>query len=230
MANKIFYNEGVIKMKRIHKFNDQLNQPANVVMKKIAIHEAGHAAAILLGNQQKGLPDLNFQITIQPFRHDLKSVESPDTLPEGYISKIEGGRLIHTLPSSYHEATKNMSIADREAYERACDADIINLFAGPLAEAKYVALCDGEPISPQLINIDALHNYGGSSDLEIVNRYVKCFEIDDIWRKKKIKDLFLMAFRFINDKSNWLAVSRLADYILSVEKNIIEFNEIKAVI
>jgi hypothetical protein len=48
---------------------------------------------------------------------------------------------------------------------------MINLLVGPLAEAKYVALRDNECFSNNLINVNALYNYGGTSDLVKVYDY-----------------------------------------------------------
>ena len=43
---------------------------------------------------------------------------------------------------------------------------MINILVGPLAEAKYITQRDGELINPRLINLNTLHDYGGTSDLE----------------------------------------------------------------
>ncbi|MGR9086220.1 MAG: hypothetical protein ACU841_04000 [Gammaproteobacteria bacterium] len=47
----------------------------------------------------------------------------------------------------------------------------MNLLAGPLAEAKYVAPRDNELMPPRLIDLNALHFYGGSADLKVVDDY-----------------------------------------------------------
>ena len=96
------------------------------------------------------------------------------------------------------------------------------LLVGPLAEAKYVAMRDGELINPRLVNLNALHYYGGTSDLDIINEYLQGFIVVEAVREKKISDLFLQAFSFINDRSNWLAITVLASYILAGRMNIIE--------
>ncbi|MFZ2313279.1 MAG: hypothetical protein WAV82_11730, partial [Methylobacter sp.] len=133
---------------------------------------------------------------------------------------------IHTLPSSLDEATKDFSTAQKHAYQHAFEADIINLLAGPLAEARYVALRDNEPINSALVNVNALHYYGGSSDLEIVNEYLECLIDSDELRERKMTELFLAAFNFVSERSNWLAITMLADSILTNEENIIECNDI----
>lgn len=196
------------------------------VYRETAIHEAGHAAAIYLGNQQKGLPPVFFQIYIGLVNSDAQSFERLDKSSGRYVAKVEGGRLIHTLPSSFDEAVKDLSIAQKYAYQRAFEADIINLLAGPIAEARYVALRDNEVISPELININALQYYGGSSDLEIANEYLECFIGNDELKERKMTELFLAAFNFVSKRSNWLAITTLADHILASEDHIIKCNEI----
>jgi hypothetical protein len=220
-------------MKRRYTLTDfhPINHPE--LSRKTAIHEAGHAAAIYLGNKQKRLPPVYFQIFIneldsgsQTSRCLCKSYDSCNNC----ITKVEGGRLIHTLPSSVEEAISDFSLAQKQAYQHAFDADIFNLLVGPLAEANYVALRDGELINPRLVNLNALHYYGGASDLETINEYVECFIADAAQREKKLSELFLAAFNFINDSSNWRAITALADYILADNKNVLDCEEIIAVL
>jgi len=172
-------------MNRSHNLENKTQLAHQEVSRKIAVHEAGHAAAIYLGNQQKGLPPVFFQIFIDPLNKDFQSSEFSAPPSAHYIAKVEGGRLIHTLPSSLDEVTKDFSTEQKHTYQHAFEADIINLLAGPLAEARYVALCDNEPINPALLKVNALQNYGGSSDLEIVNEYLECFIDSDELREKK---------------------------------------------
>ncbi len=220
-------------MKRRHTSNDFYPINHAELSRKTAIHEAGHAAAIYLGNKQKHLPPVYFQIFITELNGAFQSAgclcQSYDTCNH-CITKIEGGRLIHTLPSSIEEAVSDFSSSQKQAYQCAFEADIINLLVGPLAEANYVAIRDDEPINPRLVNLHALHYYGGSSDLETINDYLDCLMIDNAQREKKLAELFLAAFNFINDRSNWLAIMALADYILADSKNIIECEEIIAVL
>ena len=138
--------------------------------------------------------------------------------------------MIHTLPCSVEEAISNFSLAQRQAYLHAFDADIFNLLVGPLAEANYVARRDGELINPRLVNLNALHYYGGASDLETINEYLDCLIANRAHREKKISELFLAAFNFINDRSNWRAIIALADHILADGKNVLEYEEIIAVL
>ena len=217
-------------MKRLHTPTDFYPINHAELSRKTAIHEAGHAAAIYLGNKQKQLPPVFFQIFIKELNSDFQSTGSLHQYYDGSNTKIEGGRLIHTLPSSVEEAVCDFSSAQKQAYQSAFEADIINLLVGPLAEANYVAMRDDEPINPRLVNLNALHYYGGSSDLETINEYLDCLAASRAHREKKLSELFLAAFNFINDSSNWYAIMALADYILTNSKNIIECEEIIAVL
>jgi hypothetical protein len=217
-------------MKRRHTSNDFYPINPAELSRKTAIHEAGHAAAIYLGNKQKQLPPVFFQIFIKELNSDFQSAGCLYKSCDSCITKIDGGRLIQTLPSSVDEATSGFSSTQKQAYQRAFEADIINLLVGPLAEANYVAMRDDEPINPRLVNLNALHHYGGASDLEAINEYLDSLSADRAQREKKLSELFLAAFNFVNDKSNWYAISALADYILANCKNIIECEEIIAVL
>ncbi len=217
-------------MNRTHSIIGDKTHNKDEVFRKMAIHEAGHAASIMFVNQQKGLSPLPFQISICAFIHDSQSFGSLDIDRGIYFGKVENGRNIHILPSSIAEALKGMSVTQSIEYERAFDADIINLFAGPVAEAKYVAQRDGEPFSPYLVNMESLENYGGKSDMEILNRYSECISLDIEIRKRKIHNLYLAAFSVINNRSIWFSITTLAEHILRVGKNTIEFDEIKTVL
>lgn len=212
-------------MNRTHNFKKTAKLIHQDVSRKIAIHEAGHASAIYLGNNKKGLPPVYFEIFIQTLPSDFQSgfLGNPS---EQYIAKVQGGLLIHTLPSSFDEATQGFSSAQKLAFQQAFEADIINLMVGPLAEANYVALRDNEPINPQLVNVNALQYYGGLSDLKIVNEYLECLIDCDELREWKLTDLFLAAFSFVRERSNWLAITTLADYILAANRKLIEYDEI----
>ncbi|MDD5578334.1 MAG: hypothetical protein PHY16_03510 [Methylobacter sp.] len=201
---------------------------------RTAIHEAGHAAAIYLGNKQKQLPPVFFRIYIKEPDTHFQSPACSGKSQGKCFAKVEGGRLIHTLPSSIDMATHDFSSAQKQEYERAFEADIVNILGliywEPLAEAKYVAQRDDELINPRLVNLNALHFYGGSSDLEVANEYLACFIADRELQEKKISELFLTAYNFINNRSNWFAITALANYILRQRKNIIECEEVIAVI
>ena len=220
-------------MNRKHTSNDFYPINHAELSRKTAIHEAGHAAAIYLGNKQKQLPPVFFQLFIKELNYGFQSTgclcKTYDSC-NNCIAKIDGGRLIHTLPSSVDEAICDFSSTQKQAYQRAFEADIINLLVGPLSEANYVAIRDDEPINSRLVNLNALHYYGGSSDLETINEYLDCLITNKAHREKKLSELFLAAFNFINDRSNWRAIMALADYILADSKNIIGCEEIIAVL
>ncbi len=213
-------------MNRNRIFNKALYLTHQEINRKVAIHEAGHAAAIYLGNKQKELPPVFFQIFITPVHSDFLTSRLLNKPEAKYIANIDGGRLIQLLPSSIEEATNDFSSAQKKAYQCAFEADMINILAGPLAEAKYLMQQDGELINPRLIHLSALHYFGGASDLERVNEYLECFTATTAFREQKITELFLAAFSFVNESSNWRAITALADYIVSKNKVVIECNEI----
>lgn len=218
-------------MNRAYNFKDPSTQFSIELSRSVAFHEAGHAAAIHLGNQKKELPPVFFQIYIKPLNIDFQSSEhSGEDRSAQYIAKVDGGRLIHTIERSFRETTKYFSDAQKLAYQYAFEADIVNLLVGPLAEAKYIALRDNELINPRLVNIDALVYYGGTSDLALVNEYLDHFVVTQELREKKLNALFMEAFVFINEESNWLAITSLADFILATDKNIIRFEEIASIL
>jgi len=208
-------------MKRRHTSHDFNPVDYIELSKKTAIHEAGHAAAIYFGNKDKQLPPIFFQIIIGEC--SCKNYDNCTT-------KLEGGRLIHTLPYSIEETLCNFSAVQKQAYQQAFEADIINLLVGSLAEANYIAQRDNELISPRLVPMHALHNYGGSSDLETINEYLDCFIVDKKEQEKKMSKLFRAAFDFVNNWSHWCAITALADYILANDKKIISYEEVIAVL
>jgi hypothetical protein len=197
--------------------------------KKTAIHEAGHAAAIHLGNKAKQLPPVFFQIFVKEHNNEQLAPGCYVTANK-YFGEIKGGRLIHTLPTPVREANHHFSAIEDPSYQSAFEADIINFLVGPLAEAKYIALSDDEPINPRLVNLDSLHYYGGSSDLKIVQEYLDCLMTDQAQKEKKILELFLAAYDFINIPSNWRAITALADYIVDTGKMIIDCEEAIAIL
>jgi hypothetical protein len=205
---------------------DQVNYQE--LIRQTAIHEAGHAVAIHLGNQQKSLPPVFFQIVVKKLDADF-----PLYLSEPYThcaAKVEGGRLIHTLPSSIKEATDDFSPGQKQAYQQAFEADIVNLLVGPLAEARYIASRDDEVINAYLVNLNALRYYGGTSDLELAGEYLECFIADRAQREKKIGELFMAAFAFVHHAPNWRAIMVLADYILASPKAVIDCEEVMALL
>jgi hypothetical protein len=201
--------------------------------KRIAFHEAGHAAGIHLNNKARQLPPIFFKIIFK----DMKSMTYKDVMTyqssqDDCIARVEGGRLIESLPPSIDSLVRELTRHSDAMmqlvndYMVAFEADIINLLVGPLAEAKYVAETDDELFSHQLINLNALNNYGGSSDLALTHEYLQSFSTDKQQRDEKLDQLFTAAFDFVNNDVNWAAISRLANYIFSGSKNIIGCEEI----
>lgn len=198
------------------------------LIKQIAFHEAGHATAIYLYNKQKQLPEVYFQITIKPPEPQEDSSSSINY--DHFAAVVEGGRLIHSLPVALIESAHYVSAAEQDAYRTAFEADMVNLLIGPLAEAKYVALRDGEQFNAHLVNLNALHYYGGTSDLEKVYEYLDTFIASKSLHGEKMAELFNLAFQFISSPAYWKAIERLAAYILAKKGNIISCEEVIAVL
>jgi len=174
----------------------------------IAYHEAGHVAAIYIRNRELQLPPVFFEINFN--RNEC--AEYP------FFAKIEGGRLIDNLPVAEIENTYLDLGTEKHSLQQAYEADVINLLAGPLAEAKFVALRDDEVFNPQLVNIKALNNYGGHSDLEQAYAYLEYFISDARERELKVEYLFIRAFQFISQPKNWQCIEHFARYILNNEQ------------
>jgi hypothetical protein len=207
----------------------QIATPSDTLRKQIAIHEAGHAAAIYLGNKQKQLPPVFFQIVIKDVPHEEQwpcRMRDGATDTMACFARIDGGRLIHTLPSSLTETARHLPPSERHAYLAAFEADIVNFLAGPLAEAKYVALCDDEIFNPRLVNLDALHFYGGAADVALAREYLDCLPLETSEKEQKLTELFLAAHHFISQRPHWRAITALADFILNAGKKVIPCEEI----
>jgi len=104
-------------------------------------------------------------------------------------------------------------INGQDTFRMAYEADMVNLLVGPLAEAKYVALRDDECFNKNLISINALHHYGGTSDLEKVYDYLENFIADPCLQEEKLVELLNQAFEFIESPVYWKAIENLATYI-----------------
>ena len=186
---------------------------------RVAFHEAGHAAAIHLNNKARQLPPVFFKIIFKEMNHMATAdALTYQTTPDDFIARVEGGRLVELLPHSIDGLVRD--------YRIAFEADIINLLIGPLAEAKHVANTDDEPFNHKLVDLKALKNYGGGSDLALANEYLLSFSADKQQRDRKLEELFSIAFNFVNNDVNWAAITKLADYILGSSKNIIGCEEI----
>ena len=170
------------------------------LVKQTAFHEAGHAAAIYLYNKSNSLPPVFFQITIKELcNNKIFAKDTRSSSSKQFIAKIEGGRLIQSLPGSLIQSGSYFSETEQQAYQAAYEADIVNLLVGPLSEAKYISLRDNETFNPLLVNVDALKFYGGASDLDSVDEYLDHFLDNKNERKQKLAELFEKAFLFIND-------------------------------
>lgn len=196
----------------------------------VAFHEAGRAAGIHLNTKARHLPPAAFKVIFTEITEGAVAVYQ--TTDEHCIAQLEGGRLIEALPNSIDslmdELTEhNDSILQLEKdYLIAFEVDIINLLIGPLAEARHIADTDNELFNHKLVDFKALKNYGGISTLDLVNKYLQSFSTDT-QKDEKLAELFAEAFDFVKNDANWLAITRLADFILgSSSKKIIGCEEI----
>jgi hypothetical protein len=199
---------------------------------RIAFHEAGHAVAICLNNKARNLPSIFFHITFNDLddKHE-EELMCYKTRHDNCIARVEGGRLIEWLPSSIdalaqetkgHNDTMAVSMTD---YMAAFEADIINLLVGPLAEARYIAGTE-ELSNQQFVDLTALKNYGGCSDLALATEYLQCFSACKQQQKEKLDELFSVALNFIKNQSNWAAITELASYFIESNKNTISSEEV----
>lgn len=199
--------------------------------KRSAYHQAGQAAAIYLGNKQKNLPALHFQIAIKPLEQETGFSGRFRRIPGKYVAKLEGGRLISDLPHSYQAATQQLSPTDRQKCTCAFEADVVNLLAGSLAEAKSAAFRDEEVFDDKLVYLGALIFYGGGQDLKTIDEYMACLLPDsETERNQKLAELFLAAYNFINDRSNWKAITALAEAIYNHPKDVFSCEESMALL
>ena len=194
-----------------------------------AYHQAGLAVAVYLGNRQKNLPALHFQIAIRPPEYQSGFGGRLTRMSHKYSAKLEGGRLIPYLPYSYEVATRLLSPPEKRQCQCAFEADVINLLAGSLAEAKHVAQRDGETFNANLVYLGALKFYGGGQELKIIDEYMAClFPDNKTERRKKLAELFLAAYSFINDRTNWQAIKALAEAIYNNPKEVFTCEELIA--
>ncbi len=201
--------------------------------KLIAFHEAGHAAGIHLNNKARWLPPLSFKIIFKEMSYVIEAdIQTYQTHHNDCSARVEGGRLVELLPSFIGGPMRELTgpkdpIAQWEKnYRVNFEADIINLLIGPLAEAKYVADTDDELFNHKLVNLKALKNYGGSSDISLANEYLQYLSADKQRKDEILNELFLEAFNFVNNDENWAAITKLAHYILDSRKNVICHEEI----
>lgn len=227
------YLTPVLNMKPNKMFTSINQDKLKEHKQRAAFHAAGYAAAIHLNNQTNHLPPVFFNI----FFKEIGCITTADgvtykTTQDDYIAQVEGGRAIELLPDSVdslaRELTKHNDAMVQlvEDYRIVFESDIINLLIGSLAEAKYIADTDDEPFNHQLINLNALKNYGGDSGLALINEYLQSF-LADKRKNEKLDELFSEAFGFVNNDANWAAITNLANYIIDNHcKNIIDCEEI----
>ena len=214
------------------------NQSKQVENKRrIAFHEAGHAAAIHLNNKARKLPPVFFQINVLDLNGEAENeIRAYQATHDDFSARVEGGRLFELLPPSIDVLVNTTPDHDNamlhflKDYMVAFEADIINLLIGPLAEAKHIYDADGELFNHKLVNLNALKNYGGSSDLAMANEFLQSFSACKQRQDEKLAELFDQAFNFINDQANWTAISKLADYILNSNKAIISCEEVVSLV
>ena len=213
-------------MKRTYLIDEPIPLKHTELVLQTAFHEAGHASAIYLSNKQKQLPPVYFQISFRGLCTDrTQNGENTQFAKKNGVAIVEGGHLINSLPLTALESCSYFSDCESHAHQIAYEADIINLLAGPLAEAKFVAHCDDECFNPRLVNVHALKYYGGTADLEKVHEYLNGFIATKEKRHKKLNELFLAAFKFVDNPANWHAITELAHYILNNEKEVISCEE-----
>lgn len=178
-----------------------------------AFHQAGRAVAVHLGNRKKHLPEVYFQITLSPIAEGIQHPNKAQENLAHYTAQLEGGRLIQDMPMPFDQVARDLPPHDQALFRIALEADLINLLAGPLAEAKYVAMCNEEEFNTGRVCLDDLKNFGGSTVMKLVEHYAKWLVKDPSGRNQKLAELFLAAYSFIDQPSNWNAITQVASYI-----------------
>ena len=218
-------------MKLEYNLSENLMKSAIRIGKRNAYHLAGRIAAIHLGNSQKYLPAVHFQVVIKLMELKREVNCRLPRLAHKYLGTLEGGRLIWDLPSCFQSATQLLSEPQKQQCQCAFEADVINLLAGSLAEAKYVALRDDEVFNANLIYLGALKFYGGELDLQTVEHYMDCLCPDnEAEREQKLAELFLAAHDFVNNPANWRAIKELADGLYRCTQDVVTCEELIALL
>lgn len=205
--------------------------------KQVAFHQAGHAAAMYLNNKDRALPPVFFQIKFKDIKEENNEYAIIHrTMYGDRIANIEGGRLIQSLPITlegltYKKADSAGTIVQLVPdYMNALEADIINLLAGPLAEARHVHDCDNEILTRNLVDIGALVYYDVDCDLALIREYLQNSLLSPSQQDEKLHELLTLAFNFVKNNSHWDAITRLAKYILQNNNTIISYEEIVSVL
>ncbi len=207
-------------MHRYHQSRDLGTDQLFELTQQTAFHEAGHAAAIYLGNQLRGLPPVYFSIEIKRSEKNAMPLQA----------KVIGGHLIQSLPVAMLDNLADLSATEKHSYQCAYEADVINLLAGPLAEARYVSIRDDEVLNLNLLSTQALGDYyGGQADMEKAYQYLEYFIADAEQRENKMLELFAQAWMFVSHRKNWVCILNLANYILESEQDVISCEEVSEV-
>lgn len=215
-------------MQRNYQANDFVTINSQELNKRIAYHEAGHATAIYLYNKQKRLPPIYFQITL---KNHSNTPEIPALLSHDNVAaKVEGGYLIPNPALTVIDSENYLSSSEKADYYTALEADMVNLLAGAVAEANYVSLSDDEIINAHLLSIQALSNYGSQSDLSKIAEYLQCFSDNPSQQQQKLRLLLTETFAFMTSRNIWKAVTVVANFILTSNKQSISCEEVFAVI
>jgi hypothetical protein len=198
--------------------------------KRNAYHEAGHAVSIYIGNREKQLPDVHFEVHIKQRERVRKQVDRYPSTHGNTSAAIEGGRLIQSLPLSFVGYSLSLSWIQKKEYLHAFEADVTNILAGALAEAKIVALTYGEGFNTNFVNLCTLRFYGGSSDIQVITEYMEFFIPHKTQRNQKLIQLFISAISFVNNISNWSKITSLAEFIRDKPIGIIPCEELISLI
>ncbi len=222
-----------------HKYSANSDNAHKQMLQRqaIAYHEAGHAAAIYLNNKAHNLPHIDFNIILSDTESSIEEMEgSFQSTHNKCSSRVEGGRLVQLFVPNIADLSGDflsqvgLISTSKEDYLSAFDADIMNLLVGPLAEAKFSYRRDDELFTHKMINIEALKNYGGAADLELVDEYIDSYSSSQSLKAAKLTELFKQASEFVTNASHWENITKLANYILLGNKNIICCGEVETVL
>ena len=207
----------------MQRFNQELEIDSSdflEIKRRTAFHEAGHAAAIYLENRRKNLPLVYFQIRTRKFCGQATP----------FFSEICGGRQIGDgLIMSSASLAERYNLTDMAAYKTAYEADIINILAVPLAEAKYEFLRHHQEFSISALGPDVLRHYGGSADMQEVWYYLRCVIASRQEQERTLQELFSEAFQFVQEFDNWKQITELAEYILDGTEEYICYEQVNQV-
>jgi hypothetical protein len=216
-----------------NQINENLHWNSLVNQKqRTAFHIAGHATSIYSNIKAKNLPRIFFKIMLKElnncYEDDLKcyQINNQSVTSSSYGRRLTEMSLEDNNSVPYKKVQPNLTMPSIKAPLMVFEADIVNLLAGPLAEAKYVYDIDNELFSELLIDQNALKNYGGYSDLILVNDYLLSFSDCQEQRDDKLNELFVIAFKFIDQQTNWAAITKLAHSIIKGQQDNIDYEKV----